>query len=110
MQDAIDALGAPDVLTLEQVASRATASSGEYLRDRKNARRVPHRLEACGYVVVRNDAATDGLWKVALVATKPFTAKPSYRFTRDPYSLLPTRAPFVDGHEANIPKEKGFYG
>jgi hypothetical protein len=24
---------------------------------------VPHRLEACGYVAVRNDGAKDGLWK-----------------------------------------------
>jgi hypothetical protein len=35
-----------------------------WLRDRRNARRIPHRLEACGYVAVRNDAAKDGLWKV----------------------------------------------
>ena len=72
MQDAIDALGtalgardgAPDVLTLEQVATRASSSFGEYLRDRKNARRIPHRLEVCGYVAVRNDAAKDGRWKI----------------------------------------------
>ena len=64
MQDAIDALGTPDVLTLEQVASRAPSSFAEYLCDRKNARRIPHRLEACGYVVVRNDAAKDGRWKI----------------------------------------------
>jgi hypothetical protein len=25
---------------------------------------VPHRLERCGYVPVRNDAAKDWLWKV----------------------------------------------
>ena len=59
MQDVIDALGAPDVLTLEQIASRATSSFGEYLRDRKNARRIPHRLEACGYVAIRNDAMSE---------------------------------------------------
>jgi hypothetical protein len=35
-----------------------------WLRDRKNRRVIPHRLEKCGYVQVRNDTAKDGLWKV----------------------------------------------
>jgi hypothetical protein len=26
---------------------------------------IPHRLEDCGYVAVRNDSAKDGLWKMA---------------------------------------------
>jgi hypothetical protein len=49
---------------LSQIAGRATDGFGEYLRDRKNASRIPHRLESCGYVAVRNDAAKDGLWKI----------------------------------------------
>ena len=36
-----------------------------FLTDRKNSRRIPHRLEACGYVQVRNPDAQDGLWKIA---------------------------------------------
>ncbi len=64
LADAIDALGSPRALTLEQIAGRANGGLGEYLRDRKNARRIPHRLEACGYVAVRNDGARDGHWKV----------------------------------------------
>ena len=31
---------------------------------RRNRRVIPHRLEMCGYVPVRNDAAHDGLWKI----------------------------------------------
>jgi hypothetical protein len=65
LADAIDALGLPDALTLDEIASRANGTFSEWLRDRKNARRIPHRLEACGYVAVRNDAAKDGLFKVA---------------------------------------------
>ena len=65
LADAIEALGSPDALTLDQIASRANVSFAEWLRDHKNARRIPHRLEACGYVAVRNDAANDGLFKVA---------------------------------------------
>ena len=67
MQDAIDALGNPnpDALTINQLKSRAASESfADYLQDRKNSRRIPHRLESCGYVAVRNDAAKDGLWKM----------------------------------------------
>ena len=36
----------------------------DYLRDRKNSRRIPHRFEACGYTPVRNPDAEDGLWRL----------------------------------------------
>src|SRR5262249_36254532 len=70
LADAIEALGSPgsglpDAVTLDQIATRATGSFSEWLRDRKNARRIPHRLESCGYVAVRNEGAKDGLFKVA---------------------------------------------
>ena len=35
-----------------------------WLRDGKNRRNIPHRLEQCGYIPVRNDAADDGLFKI----------------------------------------------
>jgi hypothetical protein len=36
-----------------------------WLKDRKNRRAIPHRLENCGYVPVRNDAdKSDGQWKI----------------------------------------------
>jgi hypothetical protein len=35
--------------------------SGHY--QRKNRRAIPHRLERCGYVAVKNPDAKDGLWK-----------------------------------------------
>jgi hypothetical protein len=65
LADAIDALGSPDVLTLNQIAGRANGTFADWLRDRKNSRRIPHRLEACGYVSVRNYGAQDGLFKIA---------------------------------------------
>jgi hypothetical protein len=65
MQDAIDALGNPDALTLPEIIAYATPEFAEFLRDRRNARRIPHRLEACGYIAVRNDASKDGRWKVS---------------------------------------------
>jgi hypothetical protein len=54
----------PPVITLEKLANNARHPFNEWLRDRKNARSIPHRLEACGYVAVRNDAAKDGRWAV----------------------------------------------
>ena len=42
----------------------ATDGLADWLRDRKNRRGIPHRLERCGYIPVRNDDAADGLFKV----------------------------------------------
>jgi hypothetical protein len=66
MQDAIDFLGDPnpDAFTINQLKRHSSESFAEFLKDRKNSRRIPHRLESCGYVAVRNAAAKDGLWKM----------------------------------------------
>ena len=50
-------------MTLDMLVTRRRAKY-EWLRDRKNRRAIPHRLEQCGYVPVRNDAAEDGLFKI----------------------------------------------
>jgi hypothetical protein len=55
----------PDAVTLANITSEAGRSSIEFwkwITDRKNRRAIPHRLEKCGYVQVRNDVAKDGLW------------------------------------------------
>jgi hypothetical protein len=52
---------------LDQVASRASLTQpnfAEWLRDKANARRIPHRFEDCGYVAVRNPNDTEGRWKI----------------------------------------------
>jgi hypothetical protein len=64
LADVLDALGAPIAVTLADLVSRATPSLADWLRNRKSARQVPHRMEALGYVSARNDAAKDGLWVV----------------------------------------------
>ena len=72
LADALDALGhkdgerivRPPVVTIDKVLSVAGPELGDFLRDRKNRRQVPHRFEECEYVPVRNDAAADGLWKI----------------------------------------------
>lgn len=64
MADALDRLGNPDAVTIQSIAS-ATDDDGfrAWLNDRRSSRVVPHRLEDCGYVPVRNPTAKDGLWK-----------------------------------------------
>ena len=53
-----------DATTLIQIANEPSGDFEIWIRDRKNRRAIPHRLEACGYVPVRNEAANDGLWKI----------------------------------------------
>lgn len=64
LADALDSLAHPDAVTLSALADIAEVSFGVWLRDRKNSRQIPHRMEAAGYVTVRNDAQKDGRWKV----------------------------------------------
>ncbi|MBH5373553.1 hypothetical protein HZZ16_36945 [Bradyrhizobium sp. CNPSo 4016] len=44
--------------------TRAASSFGEWLQDRRNRRKIPHRFEECDYVAVRNPSAGDGYWVV----------------------------------------------
>jgi Family of unknown function (DUF5906) len=64
MADALDKLGSPPAITLGSIVARAAPDFADYLRDRRNRRKIPHRLDECGYVPVRNSAAKDGLWVI----------------------------------------------
>jgi hypothetical protein len=62
LADILDLLDNPAATTLAKIAAEARDELREWLEDRKNRRAIPHRLERCGYVPVRNDTAKDGLW------------------------------------------------
>lgn len=64
MNDALEILGWPDAVTVSMVATSSFDSFRDFLLDRRNSRRIPHRFDECGYVQVRNDGANDGLFKV----------------------------------------------
>lgn len=73
LADILDALGKaageiivrPKAVTLEQLKRKAAGEILAWLCDRKNRRAIPHRLEECGYVLVRNPAdKSDGHWKL----------------------------------------------
>jgi hypothetical protein len=69
LADVLDTLALPDAVTLETIRlgalERGDHELALWLTDRKNRRAIPHRLEKCGYVPVRNDGAEDGMWKIA---------------------------------------------
>jgi hypothetical protein len=77
LRDTLDGLGRrladgsvvlPTAVTLEMItgACAGDPDGGLYawLKERTNRRVVPHRMETCGYVAVRNTGADDGLWKI----------------------------------------------
>jgi hypothetical protein len=64
MADALENLQCPAAVTLPMVIGAASEDFADWMRDRRNARRVPHRLEECGYVIIRNSGTADGRWKI----------------------------------------------
>jgi hypothetical protein len=65
----------PRAVTLDNIKAAAREARDGYedkndianwLEDRRNARAIPHRLERCGYVAVRNDVdKAKGLWLIS---------------------------------------------
>jgi hypothetical protein len=64
LADLLDQLGNPKTVTLHRIQNIAEGEFADWLRDRRNRRAIPHRLEKCGYTPVRNPDADDGLWKI----------------------------------------------
>jgi Family of unknown function (DUF5906) len=64
LADVLDQLNHPQTVTIQQLIRTAPEPFNDWLRDRRNARLIPHRLEECGYVAVRNNNTTDGRWKL----------------------------------------------
>jgi hypothetical protein len=75
LADLLDALGQPDprdprilippeTATLAELVTRANGDIAIWLLDRRNRRQLPHRLERCGFVSVRNPTSRDGLWRL----------------------------------------------
>jgi hypothetical protein len=64
LADALDRLGQPHATTLAEIAKCADPAFSDWLGDRRNSRQIPHRLEAVGYVPIRNDSAKSGLWVI----------------------------------------------
>jgi hypothetical protein len=84
LADLLDRLGNPDATTLVMITAEATGDFEDWIRDRKNRRAIPHRLERCGYVPVRNETANDGYWAIngrrqVIYAKATLTERDRYR-------------------------------
>jgi hypothetical protein len=64
MMDALEAIDQKDAIAVGDLVEKADAEFAEWLLDRRNRRAIPHRLDRCGYVALRNRDAKDGLWKL----------------------------------------------
>jgi hypothetical protein len=67
LADIIDDLKQPDAVTLEIITNRSGVIHQDFafwLRDHRNRRQIPHRMESVGYEPVRNPNAKDGLWVI----------------------------------------------
>lgn len=68
LRDVLDHLGNPPAVTVDRLAAAARdlklIELYEDLRDRKNRRAIPHKLERVDYIQVRNPDAADGAFKV----------------------------------------------
>jgi hypothetical protein len=76
LRDTLDGLGErlaggsvvlPTVVTLETIIEACSSDPDglySWFKERANRRVIPHRMETCGYVPVRNTGADDGLWKI----------------------------------------------
>ena len=57
----IEALGEPDVLTIEQLVGKNVELA--WMTEQKHRRIVPHRMKDCGYSAFLNPDAKSGLWR-----------------------------------------------
>lgn len=65
LADVLDALGNPDAVTLADVIEKGSGTdAADWLMDRKNGRAIPHRMERCHYVPIRNPDNAEGIWRV----------------------------------------------
>lgn len=66
LTDVLDRIGWPDALTIMDIIDACYGDDfANWLKDRKNSRQIPYRMEAAGYVAVRNQRQKDGRWKVS---------------------------------------------
>lgn len=78
MADTLDWIGRPNAVTLANLIYAATdhdPALAEFLRNRGNRRAIPHRLEECGYVLVRNPDNQRGLFMICGKRTSVYARK-----------------------------------
>lgn len=64
LDETLEKLGYPDAVTLTNVAEEAPPGFYQWLNDRKNSRKLAHRMSECGYERVVNPGNKRGQWKM----------------------------------------------
>jgi hypothetical protein len=67
LADVFDRLFNPPAVTIamiRNVTQMGDGAIGDWIRDRRNRRTIPHRLHEAGYDPVRNPDVKDGMWKI----------------------------------------------
>jgi hypothetical protein len=67
LADVFEKLENPPAVTIAMIKATVPAGDngiGDWIRDRRNRRAIPHRLHEAGYDPVRNPDAKDGMWKI----------------------------------------------
>jgi hypothetical protein len=73
--DLVERIGSPPVLTIDDLVLQADEQLSLWMRDRKNARAVAHRLEDCGYRKHRNPSDRLGTFSVRGKRKMIYTAR-----------------------------------
>lgn len=64
MADLLERLQHPQAVTVEELSTVAQGTFKDWLEERRNRRKIPHRLESAGYVKVLNPDQHTGRWKI----------------------------------------------
>jgi hypothetical protein len=104
LADAIDLLRNPEAFVLADLLDKVSSEFAEWLGDRKNRRIIPHRLEACGYVPVRNPDANDGMWRVrgrrqVIYARDSLALREQLKAASDKCESQVRAGPVANGHD-----------
>lgn len=85
MADLLESLGNPKAVSLSRIQGMAEGDFGEWIKDRKNRRAIPHRLECCGLHAGPKPRCSrwplENIWQAAggLCQSRPRIARPDRR-------------------------------
>jgi hypothetical protein len=67
LADVLEDMKNPAAITMAAIIDHSAfdCEINAWLRDRKNRRMIPHRMDAIGYAPIRNPTADDGLWRLS---------------------------------------------
>lgn len=65
LDDLLDEFGRPDAVPISRLIAGANGELSDWLKEPRNRKAIPHKLEDCGYTAIRNPDAKDGYWRIS---------------------------------------------